>query len=339
MAPVAHDRRTERRGWRRFRRNRLASLSLLAFLGIGAIAMAALPFSGRWYDVQSLGPAVRHTPSFTPVVAFDVFGDESNESQETGLFAPIARAFHRCSSWFGHDDLGRSLLVRLLLGFLVSIAIGLAAAAISVVVSVPWGCIAALSGGWIDTTMMRIVDVLYGLPYILMVIILKIALTRPLAALLGGETRFAEVVILFIAIGGVSWLTMARVVRGQVLALRDQPFIEAARAAGAGNLRILIRHVLPNLVGPVTVYASLVIPQAILQEAFLSYLGIGVQQPIPSIGRLAADGVQAVNTFVGFWWLLCYPCGLLVVMLMALNFVGDGLRDAYDPKSRADTLV
>ena len=339
MAPIANDRRAERRGWRRFRRNRLASLSLCAFLGLGAIATAALPFAGRWYDVQSLDSAVRHTPSFTPVVAFDVFDVECEGSPKTGVRVSIARLFHRSSSWLGHDDLGRSLMVRLLMGFLVSIAIGLAAAAISVVVSVPWGCIAALSGGWIDTTMMRIVDVLYGLPYILMVIILKIALTRPLAALLGGETRFAEVVILFIAIGGVSWLTMARVVRGQVLALRDQPFIEAARAAGAGRLRILIRHVLPNLVGPVTVYASLVIPQAILQEAFLSYLGIGVQQPIPSIGRLAADGVQAVNTFVGFWWLLCYPCGLLVVTLMALNFVGDGLRDAYDPKSRADTLV
>jgi len=128
---------------------------------------------------------------------------------------------------------------------------------------------------------------------------------------------------------------MARVVRGQVLSLKSQPFIEAARAAGAGQTRILLRHIAPHLVGPMTVYATLVVPQAILQESFLSYLGIGIRQPLPSLGRLAADGVQAVNTFVSFWWLLVVPCAALVITLLALNFIGDGLREAFDPKASA----
>ena len=178
------------------------------------------------------------------------------------------------------------------------------AASMAAVIGVGWGAVAALVGGRVDSVMMRFVDVLYSLPYILSVILLKIALHRPLAAMLGGQSKYADVVVLFVAIGGVSWLTMARVVRGQVLSLREQPFIEAARAAGAGHFYILRRHLLPNLVGPIVVYATLVIPQAVLQEAFLSFLGIGVQQPLPSLGRLAADGVEAVNTFVGFWWLL-----------------------------------
>lgn len=132
---------------------------------------------------------------------------------------------------------------------------------------------------------------------------------------------------------------MARVIRGQVLSLRERAFVEAARACGAGPLRVFVRHLLPNLVGPIVVYSTLVIPQAIMQESFLSFLGIGVQQPIPSLGRLAADGVEAVNTFVGFWWLIVFPCGILVLTLLALNFVGDGLRDALDPQSRASPMI
>ncbi len=224
-------------------------------------------------------------------------------------------------------------------GLLVSLGIGLAAAGVAVVIGTAWGAAAALAGGRWDLAMMRIVDVLYGLPYILMVILLKIALARPLTALLAGHSQYADLVILFLAIGGVSWLTMARVIRGQVLSLRSQPFVEAARAAGAGPVHILRRHMLPNLIGPIFTYAALVIPQAILQESFLSFLGIGVQQPTPSLGRLAADGVEAVNTFVGYWWLIVFPCVALVVTLLALNFISDALRDAFDPKSQAATLV
>lgn len=246
---------------------------------------------------------------------------------------------HRLASWWGYDNLGRSVLFRCLLGLVVSLAIGLGAALMSVTIGVLWGAIAAMAGGRVDAVMMRIVDVLFGLPYILMVILLKIALEGPLLGLLAGRTQLANLVLLAVAIGAVSWLTMARVIRGQVLSLREQPFIEAARAIGAGRLRILFHHLLPNLVGPIAVYATLVVPQAILQESFLSFLGIGVQQPVPSLGRLAADGVQAVNTFVGYWWLITFPCLLLVTTLLALNFIGDGLRDAFDPKSQATQLV
>jgi ABC-type dipeptide/oligopeptide/nickel transport system permease subunit len=328
-----------REAWRRFARNKAGRIGLIVLLVLTVASVVTLPLSIRWYDLQQLDTAVRHSPASSPVVDLRRHTEALERSSAGKLAEGLAPVGHRAASWLGHDDLGRSLLYRLLPGFLVSLAVGLAAAAVAVIIGATWGALAALAGGRIDAMMMRIVDVLYSLPYILMVILLKIALTRPLAELLGGRTKYADIIVLFLAIGGVSWLTMARVVRGQVLSLREQPFIEAARAAGAGWWYILRRHLAPNLVGPVTVYATLVIPQAILQESFLSFLGIGVQQPVPSLGRLAADGVQAVNTFVGFWWLLVFPCGVLVVALFSLNFIGDGLRDALDPKSQAATLV
>ena len=325
--------------WRRFRRNRLAGVGG----GVLAVALLAslvtLPYSVRWYNVQELDRAVRHGPSVTPVVPVAHYADRPRPASETASPPPLTAMAHRATSWLGHDDLGRSLLYRLLPGFLVSLSIGLAAAVMAVVIGATWGALAALIGGRVDTVMMRMVDVFYGLPYILTVILLKIALTRPLTALLAGHTKSANLIILLLAIGGVSWPTMARVIRGQVLSLRTRPFVEAARAAGAGPVYILRRHLMPNLIGPIIVYATLVIPQAILQESFLSFLGIGVQQPVPSLGRLAADGVEAVNTFVSFWWLLVFPCAVLVVTLLALNFIGDGLRDAVDPKSSATTLI
>jgi oligopeptide transport system permease protein len=195
-----------------------------------------------------------------------------------------------------------------------------------------WGAISALAGGRVDNVMMRIVDILYGLPYILLVILMKVALEGKLTALLQ-DKQAANIAIMFVAIGSVSWLTMARVIRGQVLSLREMPFVEAARSAGVGPLRILARHLLPNLVGPIIVYTTLTIPQAILQESFLSFLGIGVAPPIPTWGSLAAEGVAAINTVVSFWWMLLYPCLLLGTTLLALNFVGDGLRDAFDPRA------
>jgi len=224
------------------------------------------------------------------------------------------------------------LFYRLALGTFISFVIAGGAALFALLVGVSWGAAAGFVGGKVDAAMMRIVDVLFGLPYILMVILMKVALTHPLSALLHGRTKYADLVVMFLAIGSVSWLTMARVIRSQVLTLREAPFIEAARAIGASPVRILVRHVLPNLSSPIVVYVALIIPQAILQEAFLSYLGIGVSAPLPSLGRLAADGVTAVNTFVGFWWLIVFPCGTLVVMLLAFNFIADALRDTLDPK-------
>jgi oligopeptide transport system permease protein len=226
--------------------------------------------------------------------------------------------------WFGTDLQGRSLLGRCLLGGAISLAVGAAAAAISVVLGVSVGLVAGYRGGWVDAVLMRLVDILYGLPYILIVILFQVAFQ---------SSRAGSVVVLFVAIGLVSWLTMARVVRGQVLSLRAQPFIEACRASGLTEWRIFTRHLLPNLIGPIIVYATLTVPQAILQESFLSFLGIGIQKPLPSWGALASDGLlPALNPVVSRWWLLVFPCTLLAATLLSLNFLGDGLRDAFDPK-------
>jgi len=336
---VARSGRPRSRAWRRFRRNRLAVAGTVYLGALFAVVVVGLPFSSSWYDVQAPRNAVRHPPARGRVVDCARYERAQQSSRLGQAFAFAAPAFHRAAAWWGYDSIGRSVLFRCLFGFLISMAIGLGAAVLAVTVGVLWGAVAALAGGAVDTVMMRVVDVLFGLPYILMVILFKIALETPLDRLCGGRGQLANVVLLVVAIGAVSWLTMARVIRGQVLSLREQPFVEAARALGAGRLRILVRHLLPNLVGPIMVYATLVIPQAILQESFLSFLGLGVQQPLPSLGRLAADGVQAVNTFVGYWWLIVFPCGLLVTTLLACNFVGDGLRDAFDPKSQAAPLA
>jgi oligopeptide transport system permease protein len=249
------------------------------------------------------------------------------DAQELALCRRPPTWFHP----FGFDILGRDMLQRCLFGGVISFSVGIGAALVSVTVGVLWGAVSALAGGRVDNAMMRLVDILYGLPYILLVILMKVAFEGPLTGILG-DRQVANIVILFVAIGSVSWLTMSRVVRGQVLSLREMPFIEAARASGVGPLGILGRHLLPNLIGPIVVYATLTIPQAILQESFLSFLGIGVAQPIPTWGSLAAGGVAAINTVVSFWWMLLYPCLLLGTTLLALNFVGDGLRDAFDPR-------
>jgi oligopeptide transport system permease protein len=236
-------------------------------------------------------------------------------------------------AWFGHDDLGRSVLARCLLGGTLSLGVGVAAAAISVLVGVTVGLVAGYRGGWVDALLMRTVDVLYGLPYILLVILFKIGFEAPLAKLMSPQA--ANLVVLFSAIGLVSWLTMARVVRGQVLSLRSQPFVEACRAMGLPQSRIFLRHMLPNLVGPITVYATLTIPQAILQESFLSFLGVGVNPPMPTWGSLAGDAIQSLSPIKFYWWMLTFPCALLAVTLLSLNFLGDGLRDVFDPKREA----
>jgi len=265
------------------------------------------------------------------------------QNQDAPLEPPSWRPIDRL---FGTDELGHSLLGRCLLGGVISLSIGMASAAISVVLGVGVGLLSGYRGGWTDAILMRSVDVLYGLPYLLLVILFKIALERPLVSiatyLQWGSTHWfsatmaANLVVLFLAIGLVSWLTMARVVRGQVLSLRAQPFIEACRATGIGEWRIFMRHLLPNLVGPVMVYATLTVPVAILEESFLSFLGIGIQPPLPTWGSLASDGLsKALNPINSRWWLLVIPCIFLAVTLLSLNFVGDGLRDVFDPKREA----
>jgi len=249
-------------------------------------------------------------------------------------------------AWYGFDNLGRSILARCLLGGTISLGVGIAAATIAVFLGVTIGLFAGFRGGWIDATLMRTVDVLYGLPYILLVILFKIAFENPIGTFLAwiqpkdaadqpawfNPAMAANLVVLFSAIGLVSWLTMARVVRGQVLSLRGQPFIEACRAMGLPETRVFLRHILPNLIGPITVYATLTVPSAILQESFLSFLGVGVNPPLPSWGSLAAEGVQQLSPVRFYWWMLVFPCILLVVTLLSLNYMGDGLRDVFDPK-------
>lgn len=252
-------------------------------------------------------------------------------------------------SWrepMGTDGNARSLLWRCLLGGAVSLGIGAASALIAVGIGVAWGAAAGFVGGRTDALMMRTVDVLYSLPSILLVVLVKLAVEPATARLLGGwlsqdaAANTAGIVTLLVAIGGVSWLTMSRVIRGQVLSLRAQPFIEAARACGVGPVRIFTAHLLPNLVGPIIVYATLTVPAAILSESFLSFLGIGVQPPLPSWGNLASEGVPPLRSWAmsvgpSRWWLIVWPCVMLGLTLLALNFLGDALRDRLDPRRRA----
>jgi oligopeptide transport system permease protein len=218
----------------------------------------------------------------------------------------------------GADALGRDLLARLLMGLRISLSIGLVATAVSLLIGVGWGAVAGFVGGRVDEAMMRVVDVLYSLPFIFFVILLMVAFGSSL-------------VLMFLAIGAVEWLTMSRIVRGQTLALKQKEFVEAARAAGLGDLAIVARHIVPNLLGPVVVYVTLTIPSVILAESFLSFLGLGVQPPMASLGGLIADGAQQMELAP---WLLIFPSATMIATLLSLNFIGDGLRDAIDPKER-----
>ncbi len=303
---------------------------------------AAAPVDHGWHRIVRSGRVVVGGGILMTVVLLcliSLFWTTQSESawyynrqdEKLSRVAPMTSA----AGWFGYDTLGRSVAARCLMGGAASLAIGLAAAAISVTLGVTVGLISGYRGGWIDALLMRSVDVLYGLPYILLVILAKIAFERPLEILFRSG-QVANFVVLFLAIGMVSWLTMARVVRGQVLSLRAQPFIEACRAAGLPQRRIFTHHLLPNLIGPISVYATLIVPSAILNESFLSFLGIGIQPPVPTWGSLASDGLlPALNPVTHRWWMLVFPCTLLAVTLLCLNFVGDGLRDVFDPKRDA----
>ncbi len=233
--------------------------------------------------------------------------------QQLDLGATPPSAAH----WFGTDTLGRDLFTRLLYGARLSLLVGIVATAVAMLVGVSYGVVAGYVGGAVDATMMRAVDVLYSLPFMIFIILITVVFGRSL-------------LLLFVAIGSVEWLTMARIVRGQVTFTRNLAFVDAARAMGLSHGRVMLRHVLPNVVGPIVVYATLTVPSVMLLEAFLSFLGLGVQPPQSSWGLLIAYGVESMEEHP---WLLLFPGGGLAVTLLSLNFLGDGLRDALDPKA------
>jgi oligopeptide transport system permease protein len=244
------------------------------------------------------------------------FLKQSYETQNLELGAVPPGVQH----WLGTDTLGRDLFVRILYGGRVSMSVGFCATAVALTIGVFYGAISGFLGGKIDMLMMRVVDIIFALPFTVFVILLMVFFGR-------------KFVLLFVAIGAVQWLTMARIVRGQVLSLRHQEFIEAAEALGLSKPRIIFRHMIPNALGPIIVYATLTVPAVMLLEAFLSFLGLGVQPPMSSWGVLIKEGAEVMEEFP---WLLIFPGFVLAITLFSLNFLGDGLRDALDPRAAKD---
>jgi oligopeptide transport system permease protein len=291
--------------WRRLKKNRvaIAAISILLFIAASAI----------------FGP---------PIHGIDPRATSSDQFRE-----PNGTHF------FGTDVNGRDVFARVLEGARISLLVGLSGALVSFFIGTTYGMVSGYAGGKTDALMMRFVEILYAIPRLIIIIIatfvydpkLKEALVHVANGALVGYTR---IIILVLSLGLIEWLTMARIVRGQVLSLKAQQFVLAARALGQSHVKIIIRHLLPNLVGIVVIYLTLTIPAVILDESFLSFLGLGIQAPQASWGSLLNDGAQAINPVKSYWWLLFFPALVMSVTLLALNFLGDALRDALDPRAR-----
>src|SRR5690606_4563606 len=278
---------------RRFRRNKAAMVSLLVLILVGLFALFGNHIAA-WSNEE---------------MDFSIMG------QAAQLGAPSLENGH----WFGTDDLGRDLFARTVQGTQISLMVGLIGAGIAVLVGTLYGATAGYLGGRIDAVMMRTVDILMSIPYMFVLILLLVMFGRSMS-------------MLFLGIGLISWLDMARIVRGQTLSLKNREFIEAARATGVSTWKIIIRHIVPNLLGVVAVYATLLVPLMILTESFISFLGLGVQEPLTSWGALISEGAGTMN--YGTLWQLAFPLFFFVITLFGFFFVGDGLRDALDPKDR-----
>lgn len=295
-----------RDAWRRLLKNKLAVFGLVVVVLITVVSIIGPTVIKR---------ATGFTPDFIP----------TNDPAQMKSLPPFTRADGKFS-WnhpMGTDNAGRDQLARVLQGGQISLFVGVIATLVSLLIGVSYGAISGYVGGRTDNIMMRLVDILYSLPYVIVVIVLL--------SMFRSQTPRGQLILLFVAIGSVSWLTMARIVRGQVLSLKNQEFVLAARATGVSAPRIIFRHIVPNTLGPVIVYATLTIPQIMLTEAFLSFLGFGVQAPLASWGSLTSDGIQNIAIYP---WQLIFPGVTMALTLFSLNFLGDGLRDALDPQMR-----
>ena len=278
------------------------------------------PGRDAWRRLQKNKLAVFGGAVLAVLAVLCVFGPLFSSYSYEQLDLNNAFARPGAAHWMGTDQLGRDLLVRVLFGGRVSLGVGLCATCVALGIGVAYGAAAGYAGGKTDALMMRVVDIIYALPFTIFVILLMVFFGRNL-------------VLLFVAIGAVEWLTMARIVRGQVMALKKMEFIEAARALGLSSPRIIFRHMIPNALGPIIVYTTLTIPAVMLLEAFLSFLGLGVQPPMSSWGTLIKDGAEKMEEYP---WLLLFPGTLFSLTLFSLNFLGDGLRDALDVRAAKD---
>src|SRR6266446_7148695 len=303
----------KQRAWRLFRRNRLATGSALFLFAVGLLVL--------------LWPMCRQ-PGFAAHLPRAMTWSPTALSEEQ-FQAPSGE------HWFGTDVHGRDLQSRVFYGARISLLVGIVGAGVSLVIGVLWGAIAGYVGGQIDSLLMRVVDILYSLPNIVFVIVLIATFEKPLQSWLEDHSVniSARVLLIVVGLGAISWLTMARIVRGQVLSLRTRGFVYASRALGASHARILLRHILPNVYGIIITYLTLTVPSILLYESFLSYLGLGIEPPQASLGSLIAEGAAQINPIRIYWWMLVCPATLLTTTLLALNFFGDGLRDAYDPRA------